>query len=138
MDAPLTPYPDVNELVVGFAEAVIRELRGNLTGVYLTGSLSYDAFEYHSSDIDFTVMVQRPASRKELSSLRQLHREIERRFPEWSRRLECTYTPVQMLPNLYPPKEGRPWYWGGVRRRVERPRRGGAEVGAWSRVRAER
>ena len=90
MDAPLTPYPDVNELVVGFAEAVIRELRGNLTGVYLSGSLSYDAFEYHSSDIDFTVIVQRPVSRIELSSLRQLHREIERRFPEWSKRLECT------------------------------------------------
>ena len=114
MDAPLTPYPDVDELVADFAQAVIRELEGNLVGVYLTGSLSYDAFEYRSSDIDFTVIVQRPVSSTELASLQRLHRETEQRFPEWSKRLECTYTPVRMLPDLYPPKEGRPWYWGGT------------------------
>ena len=63
---------------MAFANAVSRELRGNLVGVYLTGSLSYDAFEYRSSDIDFTVVVQRPVSHMELSSLQQLHRETAR------------------------------------------------------------
>lgn len=114
MDARLTPYRDVNEVVAEFAGAVVRELQQNLVGVYLTGSLSYDAFEYRSSDIDFTVIVRRPVSDPELAVVAQLHRETEARFPEWSKRLECTYTPVGMLSSLLPPREGRPWYWGGT------------------------
>lgn len=114
MERRLTPYPEVDELVTDFAQAVIRQLKGNLVGVYLTGSLSYGAFEYRSSDIDITVIVRRPVSDTELSTLRELHRETERRFPEWSKRLECTYTPVRMLPSVLPPAEGRPWYWGGT------------------------
>jgi len=110
----LTTYSDVEDLVTHFTRAVIQELRENLVGLYLTGSLSYDAFEYRSSDIDLTAIVQRPVSETELSSLLRLHREMEQRFPEWSKRLDCTYTPVQMLPRVLPPKEGRPWYWGGT------------------------
>jgi hypothetical protein len=111
----LTPHADVNHFVKHFADTVTRTLPENLAGVYLTGSLSYDAFEYHSSDIDFTVIVRRPVSTSELGALTKLHRGIEERFEEWSRRLECSYTPLEMLPSIRPPREGRPWYWGGTR-----------------------
>ncbi|MDA0745551.1 MAG: hypothetical protein O2954_03475 [bacterium] len=114
MDIQLTPYADVNDFVKQFTELVVRELQGNLVGVYITGSLSYQAFIYDSSDIDFTVLVQRPVFCTELHSLRRLHQEIEGQFEKWARRLECSYTPVEMLPNLLPPRNPRPWYWGGT------------------------
>ena len=86
-----------------------------MLGVYLTGSLSYGAFNYGSSDIDLTVIVKRPVSRGEIDSIGRLHREMEGKFEKWARRFECSYTPVEMLPSVLPPKEPRPWYWGADR-----------------------
>ena len=109
----LTRYEDVDQLLSFYWQQVVAILGENLAGMYLTGSLSYGAFRYDSSDIDITVMVKRPVSRDELDAIQRLHREIEDQFSKWARRLECTYTPVSMLPSITPPKEPRPWYWGG-------------------------
>ena len=111
----LTKYPDVGEIVDFFVRGVVPALEGNVLGVYLTGSLSYGAFNYGSSDIDITVIVKRPVSRGEVDSIGQLHREMEGKFEKWARRFECSYTPVEMLPSIVPPKEPRPWYWGADR-----------------------
>lgn len=86
----------------------------NLVGIYLTGSLSYGAFKYESSDIDLMVIVRRTVSRGELEAIRKLHGRMEAGFTKWARRLECTYTPVSMLTSVMPPREPRPWYWGGA------------------------
>ena len=109
----LTKYPDVNEIIDFFVQSVMPVLEGNVLGIYLTGSLSYDAFNYHSSDIDITVIVHRPVSRCELDSIGRLHSQMEGKFEKWVRRLECSYTPVDMLPCVMPPTEPRSWYWGG-------------------------
>ena len=98
----LTKYSDVNEIIDFFVISVIPILDGNVLGIYLTGSLSYGAFNYHSSDIDITVIVHRPVSRSELDSIERLHREIEGKFEKWAWRLECSYTPVDMLPGVMP------------------------------------
>ncbi len=108
-----SPYPDVNALVAFFVEEVSRILVENVVGVYLTGSLSYGDFNYERSDVDITVMVNRPVSADELEALRRCHLRMKVQFPKWASRLECTYTPVGMLSSLQPPKEPRPWYWGG-------------------------
>lgn len=113
MDTRLTPYADVNGFVEQFPAAVVRVIRENVVGVYLTGSLSYDAFNYPSSDIDFVVIVRRPVSPAELRSLEGLHRAMEGQFEKWSKRLECSYTPLASLPSVLPPADPRPWYWGG-------------------------
>ena len=60
----LTKYPDVNEIIDFFVRSVIPVLDKNVLGIYLTGSLSYGAFNYHSSDIDITVIVHRPCFSK--------------------------------------------------------------------------
>ncbi len=108
-----TAYPDVNEFIDSFTMEVVSALPGNALGVYLTGSLSYEAFNYNSSDIDITVIVRQPVSQRELSSIAHLHREIERKFTKWSRRFECSYTPTVMLTSKEPPRDPQPWYWGG-------------------------
>ena len=108
-----TPFEDVNAILHYFVEGVVPILGENLVGVYLTGSLSYDAFNYETSDIDLTVILQSPISASELSAIKQLHTQMEGKFEKWSRRLECSYTPLEMLPNVLPPAKPRPWYWGG-------------------------
>lgn len=109
----LTKYSDVNEIIDFFVRDVFPALEGNVLGIYLTGSLSYGAFNYYSSDIDITVIVHRLISQSELDSIGRLHKEMEGKFEKWAQRLECSYTPVAMLSNVMPPAEPRPWYWGG-------------------------
>jgi len=109
----IAPFEDVNAILQYFVERVVPIFGENLVGVYLTGSLSYGAFNYETSDIDLTVILKAPISASELSAVKQLHAEMEKRFEKWSKRLECSYTPLEMLPSLLPPEKPRPWYWGG-------------------------
>ena len=109
----LTPYKDVNEILQFFTSGVIDIFGKNLTGIYLTGSLSYGAFHYDRSDIDTTVILNNPISPVELEAIKNFHKQIETKFNKWAKRLECTYTPIEMLPSILPPEKPRPWYWGG-------------------------
>jgi len=113
MDNPLTPFEGVNDILHYFVDAVVSIFETNLVGVYLTGSLSYNAFNYETSDIDLTVILKSAISASELSAIKHLHRQMESRFEKWPKRLECSYTPIEMLPSLLPPEKPRPWYWGG-------------------------
>jgi Aminoglycoside adenylyltransferase, C-terminal domain len=106
-----TSYEDVNEMLDFFTEGIARIFGQGLSGIYLTGSLSYDAFNYNSSDIDVTVIIQHSVVPRELDAIRALHVALVQRFNKWARRFECSYTPVGNLPNILPPGN-RPWYWG--------------------------
>ena len=109
----ITPYPEIDQLLSFFTSRIASIFRTNLKGIYLTGSLSYNAFNYNSSDIDITVMLNRPISTEELKAIAQFHQQLEHKFKVWSKRLECTYTPVDMFSRIKPPSQPRPWYWGG-------------------------
>jgi len=109
----LTSYQDVNEILKFFTCGATLILKENLAGIYLTGSLSYGAFHYDRSDIDLIVILKKPNSPTELERIKSFHKEIETKFNNWAKRLECSYTPIEMLTNILPPKEPRPWYWGG-------------------------
>lgn len=109
----LTPYHDINDLLEFFTAKTISALQENLTGIYLTGSLSYEAFNYGSSDLDVTVIVRHPVSPHEIEAIRRLHVQIEEKFSRWAGRFECSYTPREMLSSILPPATPRPWYWGG-------------------------
>jgi hypothetical protein len=111
----LTQHQDINSILAFFVDGAITLFKENLTGIYLTGSLSYQAFNYSSSDIDITVILQNPVLLKELGAIKFFHVQMEEKFNKWARRLECSYTPVEMLPSILPPKMPRPWYWGGDR-----------------------
>jgi Domain of unknown function (DUF4111)/Nucleotidyltransferase domain len=109
----LTPLKDINEILKFFTSGTIFVFKKNLIGAYLTGSLSYGAFHYDKSDIDITVILNNPISPVELEAIKNFHKQIETKFDKWAKRLECTYTPIEMLPSILPPEKPRPWYWGG-------------------------
>ena len=108
----ITPYDDVDEFLVHYRTLILRDYKANLVGMYLTGSLTYDAFDYESSDLDVTNITGRSVHKREFPILRAIHDEMESQFPKWSRRFECTYTPTHLLSSVLPPEEPRPWYWG--------------------------
>ena len=108
----ITPYQEINELLFAFIDGVMEVLPRKLLGIYLTGSLSYGDFNEKSSDVDLTVILQKALSKIELSRIRDFHFRLEEKYEKWSNRLECTYTPVEMLKNVLPPLEPRPWYCG--------------------------
>lgn len=113
IDDKPTPFNDVNEILEFFTSEAVLILKENLIGIYLTGSLSYEAFNYNRSDIDLTVILKNPISPVELEAIKHFHVQIEEKFQQWAKRFECSYTPIEMLPNILPPKEPRPWYWDG-------------------------
>lgn len=107
----LTPYQDINNILVDWVSGVKSILQHNVIGLYLYGSLTYGDFVPERSDIDLEAVVGKPLTEEDLKSLEHLHREIDERFPSWANRTECTYVPLKLISEILPPKVPRPW-WG--------------------------
>jgi len=105
---------DVNEVLKLFAKETKNIFRDNLIGIYLTGSLSYGGFNPKSSDIDLVAILKKPASRIEIKKIKDLHLRIENQNLKWTKRIECSYVPVDMLQSILPPKTPRPYYGEGT------------------------
>lgn len=107
----ITPYPVINSVLTEWAEGLKCLLGKEIVGLYLSGSLAYGDFVPARSDIDLQAVVRHPLTKDQLGPVERLHREIERRNPEWADRIECSYVPLEMLHELAPPATPRPW-WG--------------------------
>lgn len=110
----VTPYQDIND-VLYFLSGGVRNIFGdNLVGFYLTGSLSYGDFNEGRSDIDLAVVLKEPAPREKIEAVKKLHLDAGQKYGKWSHRIECSYIPLDMLPNILPPKNPRPYFGGGI------------------------
>ena len=107
----VTPYPTINTMLTEWAEGLKRLLGKGIVGLYLSGSLAYGDFVPGRSDIDLQAVVRNPLTEDQLRSVEQLHKELERRYPEWADRIECSYVPLELMRELTPPVKARPW-WG--------------------------
>jgi len=110
----ITKYPDINKVLAQLRQGIIDVFGENLVGLYLTGSLSYGDFTPGRSDIDLAAILRRPASKKELELIKQLHRRVEVENKKWSKKIECSYIPAQMLKKVLPPKTPRPYIGEGI------------------------
>lgn len=112
--AHLRPHQDIDDILGQLAEGLSANLGERLVGFYLTGSLTYGDFDRGSSDIDYLVVMEEPVSNEQRRALAALHEAVGLRFPEWRERTEGSYVTRDMLPNLYPPEQGRPYVNGGA------------------------
>ena len=103
----VTPYPAINTVLTEWAEGLKRLLGKKIVGLYLSGSLAYGDFVPDRSDIDLQAVVQNPLTQDELGLVEQLHRKVERRYPQWAGRIECSYVPLELMCELTPPA-----HWG--------------------------
>ena len=71
----LTMLPnDIQPVVAGYADALLNDVPGLVSGCYLHGSIALDAFDARQSDIDLVAVLARTPTPAELSRLRQIHR----------------------------------------------------------------
>lgn len=110
----ITPYKSVNDVLNDFVTKVNALLDNNIVGIYLFGSLSYNDFNPKRSDIDLSVVIKTPLSQEEGEQIKNLHVELERKYPLWKERIEGSYTPLDLFENILPPKQPRPYFGGGV------------------------
>jgi len=107
----VTPYPAINTVLTEWADGLKDLLGKKIVGLYLSGSLAYGDFVPERSDIDLQAVVRTPLTENELRFVEQLHKEMERRCPQWANRIECSYVPLELMRELTPPRKPRPW-WG--------------------------
>jgi len=108
-----TPHKVINNVLCFLAEGIGKIFGDELVGIYLTGSLSYGDFNKERSDIDLAVVLKKPAQGEQIERVKKLHEDAEKKFPRWAKRTECSYIPLEMLQNISPPKEPRPYFGAG-------------------------
>jgi hypothetical protein len=109
-----TQYEDINKILDVITNGLVEIFGDNLVGVYLTGSLSYGDFIPGRSDIDIFGVLKKSLSDIELEKVKSLHQKVEDENKNWAKRIESQYIPIDMLQNILPPKEGRPYLGAGV------------------------
>jgi len=107
-------YKDLDKILNALTKGISHILGENLIGIYITGSLSYGDFNPENSDIDLLAILKIPALQEKLEALKQLHLQVEADYETWSKRIECSYIPIDMLENIQPPKTPRPYIGEGI------------------------
>ena len=95
-----TRFPELNELLQGWVEAISEILEDNFVGAYLVGSFALGDADIHS-DCDFLVVVRNSLTPSEEARLRALHRKVFRRPGHWTQHLEGSYAPENELRSLH-------------------------------------
>lgn len=109
----LTPYKDVNAIAEVFTEKLKEILGTQLTGLYLTGSLTYGGFYRPGSDLDFIVVLKESFSDEQRQKIKTMHAEVEKQYPEWERRIEVPYLLQELLGYTKLPKTPQPYFSAG-------------------------
>ncbi len=72
----------VRTICAAHAALLDARLPGLLDGLYLHGSIGFDGEFHGGSDIDFVAVTSRRPTEADIEVLRQVHAEIDRRWPE--------------------------------------------------------
>ena len=81
---------DLSELLRTIAADFPEILGGNLVGIYLWGSLTYDAFDEACSDVDFVVVTRRDLDEREFSDLDEWFQRKGKQN-RWVRRIDMRF-----------------------------------------------
>ncbi|MDR3172770.1 MAG: DUF4111 domain-containing protein [Treponema sp.] len=111
MERIKTIDPEIYNFIVRYKNLLLEKCN-NIVGIYLFGSLAYGGFDKKRSDIDIVVITKTLLKGPELDTIRNIHSEMEDINKKWSKRLEASYTPAEMLKERNPPEMPRPYYGG--------------------------
>lgn len=108
----ITPYEDVNEILIFIIDKISNSLGDSLIGLYLFGSLTYGDFNPTRSDVDLVAVIEKPATVVEINDLEEILALLKEQYPNWANRVEVSYTPKEMFVNIDPPGK-RPYFGDG-------------------------
>jgi hypothetical protein len=92
----ITPYADLDEILVELLGHWRRILRDDLVGAYLQGSFALGGGD-QQSDCDWLVATRQTPTEQQIAELRALHDEIPTRDGHWPHDLKGSYAPVAPL-----------------------------------------
>lgn len=101
---------EVFEFIILYKNMLLKKCSNKIIGIYLFGSLAYGGFDKGRSDIDIVVITKTLLRGFELDRIKKIHKRLENINPKWSKRVEASYTPIEMLKENNPPKDPRPYY----------------------------
>jgi predicted nucleotidyltransferase len=101
---------EIYDFIMYFKNLLLKYFNENIIGIYLFGSLTYGGFDKESSDIDIVVISKKLFQNNELDLLKYYHKELLESNISWSKRIEVSYTPLEMFKENEPPKIPRPYY----------------------------
>ncbi len=81
----------IRPLLQNYLQQLQAEVPDLLLGVYLHGSITYEAFCEHISDIDILAVTTRICSTEDLEHLKRIHADLKAEWPQW--KLEVSYVP---------------------------------------------
>ena len=94
---PITPYPDIDELL----SSLLGELQGvlgeKIAGLYLYGSLVTGDFDRERSDIDLVAVLSSDLGDTDLKQLHRMHDDFVDTRPDWDDRIEVAYVTATAL-----------------------------------------
>jgi predicted nucleotidyltransferase len=83
-------------------------LAGEMVGIYLQGSFAVGDYDQHS-DVDFIVAIEEDLVSQKVEALQAMHEQVYQLGSEWTKHLEGSYFPKEILRNAA--KRGEPlWY----------------------------
>jgi Domain of unknown function (DUF4111) len=94
--APLTPFPELNDVLKRLTVGLQRTLGSELIALYLQGSFALGDAD-GGSDVDFLAMVRAALTEIQREAVQALHRELFELPSPWARHLEGSYFPAGLL-----------------------------------------
>lgn len=95
---PAHPYPELREVFYIFVDEIAAELRENLVGVYLVGSIASGDFDL-DSDVDFLVVTNTELTEANMKPLQDIQIKIHNIDCYPAKHLEGSYISVTDLNN---------------------------------------
>jgi hypothetical protein len=95
---------EVHSLLTGI-QAI---LGGQLTGLYLVGSLALGDFQPRESDLDLLIVTAGALADERVAALRDLHQRFDHSASVWAARLDAVYIPLEALREASAPEERYP------------------------------
>jgi predicted nucleotidyltransferase len=95
---PDHPYPELREVLNIFVDEIQGELAGNLTGIYLVGSIASGDFDL-DSDVDFLVVTNTELAESNMKSLQDIQIKIHSIDCYPAKHLEGSYISISDLTN---------------------------------------
>lgn len=106
-------FKDVFDIIQLLSREVKNVLKDQFIGIYVHGSLAVGDFDPERSDIDFLVVTKDMVSKDLFFSLEKMHDRIATDGNEWTKKLEGSYVPKELLRSNKPPAKARPHINGG-------------------------
>ena len=107
---PAQPYPELRQVLDTFVDEISAELRENLAGIYLIGSIASGDFDL-DSDVDFLVVTKSELTEAHMKSLQDIQIKIHDIDCYPAKHLEGSYISVSDLNNWSTVGEKKLYYF---------------------------